>query len=704
MRPIQISVYPQYKTGHADKLETTVDELVSSLCEQEEVDDKHAASAWSPIVYRGARRASEDAVSVCALVYDLDDPTYDFDALRSRLAVRGWRYIMHPTFTAGRYRLVLPLAEDCAAAGYSKLWELVASELAINPDASGKDLGRLFFVPSRPKGSEARAHFTGGDALLALELPNKPAAQAYDLSALKSEVHRLRDQVARARLLELLDGTLRIPAGERESTLHPLLSTLACVTVAPPPAVVEELLRRVLAAREGAAELLETWVSKAMSSYSRGLEFRTKLQTSKGAVTAFFSTPEKLDDMWRTQLQVRMKGDDVVCALPNEHNIILILLNDAELKGTIRFNELRKCIEAHKGPLSGGPGETLDMAATVWFQTSKYKMAPGRAMVGPCLEHVALLNRYDPVQEFLLGLPKWDGKPRLSRMLLDYAAAEGSEGWIELVTRKFFISAMARALKPGCQVDTCLVLQGPQGGGKTSLVRIMSAGFGVETHINLQSKDAQMIAAGAWMVELGELASMKRTDIESVRNYLTRKEDVLRLPYGRTIVTFPRRSVYVGTTNAYQPLHDPDGNRRYWVVSVGKVNTKKLAADRDQLLAEALHAYNKGEPWWLNDAEAVRAKSEAYVYEAEDQTQEALLSYLQGIADNRGKWPESFSAREVAERVLGMPSHTICLDDIRNINRVMTNLGWEKVSKRVVGHKLKCFKVPSQEDMLKGGR
>lgn len=708
MRKIKISIYPPHAgetqaTSSALKVETDTNELLSSLSEPPEVSaDKFKVAAWSPITYKGNKRAAEDAESVCALVYDLDDPTYDFDGLRKRLSVNGWSYVLHRTYKEGRKRLVLPLAEDCTPDAYPKLLQNVATKLELIFDQKATDLARLFFVPSCPPGADRTPGECGSGVLLSTMLPTRNLPEVkFDLASLKSEVNRLKDPERRGKIAEFLDGTLRLPSGERENTLHPLLCSLSQLRHAPPPTVVDELLRRVLAARDGAGELMDEWVEKHLSSYNRGAEYKGTLEIEKAKVEDFFKAKEP-DTNWRSNLQTLVGRDgSVIGVKPNEFNVLLILENDPQLKGTIRFNELKKSIEVSGGPLKVQPQETLDLSLTVWFQASPYKCSPSQLLVGHCMEHVALKNRYDPVREFLEQLPPWDGIPRLSRLLLTYAQAQGSESWIEIITRKFFVSAIARAMQPGCQVDTALVLQGPQGVGKTSLARIMSAGFGVETHLNLQSKDAQMVAAGSWIVELGELASCRKTDIESARNFITHRNDVMRLPYGRSIVSFPRRCVYIGTTNASQPLNDREGNRRYWVVTVGKIDTKRLEKDRDQLLAEALVAYRAGEIWWLSDKEAIRARSEVSVYEAEDHVQEALLSYLQTIYDSKGKWPKTFTAREVAEKVLGILPGNIKTEDIKNLNSVMKNLGWVKSRRRCMGANSRCFEVPSQEEMLK---
>ena len=158
----------------------------------------------------------------------------------------------------------------------------------------------------------------------------------------------------------------------------------------------------------------------------------------------------------------------------------------------------------------------------------------------------------------------------------------------------------------------------------------------------------------------------------------------------------PRRCVFIGTTNSKQPLSDPEGNRRFWVVSVGTVNTAGLEQVRDQVWAEALVAFESGEQWWLTTEEAVRAKSEASVYEAEDITETELLAWL----EVQKKWPTTMSARDVAQKVFLRGPGELQPGEVTNINRVFYKLGWKLSRKRMGGKQVRCFIVPPRKTML----
>ena len=723
-RPIVISLYdprpdgrPTHETGRVSaRFETTVQELLTSLTDHCEAAAKHLAPAWSPIAYSGQARKAADAEAVCALVYDFDDPSkLDLPALGERLAALGWVYAVHETYTRGRARLVLPLARDLDPREYADVYRATAVELGAWDacDQTCADLARLFYAPSRPPDAPRLAE-TGGSALLDPPRANPPKLRAapqpppagkvenspslssenfFDLSALRAEIDAYSGTHKRG-LQELLDGTLRIPPGTRESILHPLISAFGSLRNAPPDGVAKSIIERVLAAREGADQHLDEWVTKAMYSYARSQEFAAQREEANAVVEKFFR-----DETWRSSLKQIVDRNGAVKGLkPIESNILKVLRNDDAWRGGLRWNMLKQRVEVTGGALKDLPEnarESYAMPAAEWFQDSAYNCEVSRDVVGACMEHVALENPYDPVREHLKRLPKWDGEVRLPRLLTKYASAQGDPEWVALVTRKFFIAAIARAMEPGCQVDNVLVLQGAQGGGKTSLVRVMGGGFHVETSLDLANKDAVMTAAGNWLVELGELASLKKAEVEHVRNFITRREDQIRLPYGRSVKAMPRRCVFIGTTNSRQPLTDPEGNRRYWVVSVGDVDTEALTRDRDQLWAEALHYYRQGEQWHLTREQSIRAAKEAKVYEMEDVSKQEILQWM----FNAKEWPQHINALTVLQKVMQRPVGTIQPHEAAGINRVLGTFGWRKVRLRINRVLTYAFEVPPKEEV-----
>jgi predicted P-loop ATPase len=222
-------------------------------------------------------------------------------------------------------------------------------------------------------------------------------------------------------------------------------------------------------------------------------------------------------------------------------------------------------------------------------------------------------NSSHPVREYLNSL-KWDREQRLGCLLVKYFGAELSDvsesRYLEQVGQKFLISAVARVFEPGCKADQMLVLEGEQGIGKSSAVRILAGDDWYTDQVAaLGSKDSSMQVRGVWIVEMSELAAFGRTEVERVKQFLSQQDDRIRVPYGHRVVRWPRQCVFVGTTNTYEWLKDEEG-RRFWPVRCHEIDLKRLRDDRDQLWAEAVHRYRKGVKWWLEDGEVIREAQE----------------------------------------------------------------------------------------------
>lgn len=199
-----------------------------------------------------------------------------------------------------------------------------------------------------------------------------------------------------------------------------------------------------------------------------------------------------------------------------------------------------------------------------------------------CLEHM-----YHPVRDYLAGL-RWDGQARVERWLNIYLGADDTLlnsacGLLVLV------AAVRRVRQPGCKFDTILVLEGPQGSGKSTAISALAGpdNFSDQEILTLDAKAQMEAIEGVWIYELAELAGMRRTDITKVKSFASRSIDQARPAYGRFREKRPRKNVFIGTTNEDQYLQDTTGNRRFWPVKTRKIDLEALRRDRDQLWAEA---------------------------------------------------------------------------------------------------------------------
>ena len=225
------------------------------------------------------------------------------------------------------------------------------------------------------------------------------------------------------------------------------------------------------------------------------------------------------------------------------------------------------------------------------------------------VEMWAFHNPFNPVTDWLRSL-QWDGTARLDHWLARYIGVAPSP-WATLAGSKFLIAMVARAMQPGCKVDTALVIDGPQGAGKSTALRILAGDehFGDQLP-NIRDKEGLHYLQGLWLVEIAELAAIRKAELEDVKKFITAQFDRYRPPYARQPVERPRQCVFAATTNEVTYLRDPTGDRRWWPVTAGPIDTEALARDREQLFAEAMQRYTAGEVWHLSPAQEALARVE----------------------------------------------------------------------------------------------
>lgn len=302
----------------------------------------------------------------------------------------------------------------------------------------------------------------------------------------------------------------------------------------------------------------------------------------------------------------------------------------------------------------------------------------GRAVTDDAIITVAHAKRFHVVKDWLNGL-EWDGAERIDMMMIDHAEADDTAA-VRAFTSKTLIQAVARIFQPGCQADSTLVLEGPQGGGKSSLFRNLFGDEWFTDHLpNLDSKDAQIQLLGIWCVELSELAALSGKENAKTKQFLTSRDDRFRLPFDRIAKNHPRSSVFVGSVNpgAGGYLKDETGARRFWPVKVGHVDTGMIERCRDQFWAEAVHRYRQGEVWHIGNGdiadEARAAQADRYV---SDPWHDTIASYVLGRQDVTLK--EIFTeALEITDKGR-WTQH-----DQNRIARCLSHLGWTRKQRRL---------------------
>ena len=287
-------------------------------------------------------------------------------------------------------------------------------------------------------------------------------------------------------------------------------------------------------------------------------------------------------------------------------NAMTALRHAPEWDGVLGFNEFsQQVVTLRPTPWGNEVGSRWadrdDSLATEWLQREASIFVSSNT-VAEAVQTVARENAFHPVRNYLKSLV-WDKVSRLGTWLILYLGCTNSQ-FIRAVGCRWLISAVARIFRPGCQADHVLLLEGPQGARKSSALRALVGDEWFADHIaDLGSKDSRLDLLGKWVIEMSELVSMRRGEIERVKAFLTARTDHFRPPYGRRAVDVPRQNIFAASTNEEQPFVDSSGNRRFWPVRCGNIDAASIERDRDQLWAEAYHRYRQGEVWWLDTPE-----------------------------------------------------------------------------------------------------
>jgi len=337
------------------------------------------------------------------------------------------------------------------------------------------------------------------------------------------------------------------------------------------------------------------------------------------------------EDDWQKLLDLDRQG----AVKGNLDNLVLIFQNDEKLR-SIAFNLHRDGIDAGEGlpwkQIKPGWNDS-DFAALKVYLSGIYQVyAPTKTK--DAMLAVASERAYHPVREYLENLPEWDGIKRAESLLSDYFGAEDT-CYTRAVTRKTLAAAVARIYQPGIKFDSVLILNGPQGIGKSTLfAKLGGAWFSDSPKLtDMRDKSGPEKLQGYWILELGELAGMKKTDVETVKSFLSRVDDKYRASYGLNVESHPRQCVIVGSTNSENGfLRDVTGNRRFWPVRVGRESRKKPWQITDeevrQIWAEAVSMYRSGEKLYLEGEEAEIAVSEQAEAMETDDREGLVRTYL----------------------------------------------------------------------------
>jgi len=613
---------------------------------------------------KGGRRKKDTVESRSGVTLDADHANCSFiDAVEMLFPHKCAVYSTHShTPEEPRLRVVIPLAREVTPDEYAALSRLVAEVVGMDYfDDSTYEPERLMYWPSTPSDGKYIFKVLNGDTLdpdaYLLKLSDWRDCSLWPTSSRQSEViqrsiRQQQDPLAkegvvgafcRAYPIEdvitafLPDVYAPAAMGGRYDYI-PADSSAGVVLYegkwayshhATVPACGRLLNAFDLVRIHQFLDFDEKAGFKAMSEFAVKDE-KVKLLLAEERIAAAEKDFDPEGD-WKSLFQREKSG-----VLSNTlSNLLLILDNDEDFAG-IRHNRLANQIYGDNLPwwrphLPWRDADTAQLVACIdkrygTFSARNYELA---------LTKVADDRAYHPIREYLEGLPEWDRFPRIDSLFIEYLGAEDTP-YVRAVTRKTLVAAVARICNPGTKLDSILVLNGKQGAGKSTLfAKLGQQWYSDSLSISdMKDKTAPEKLQGYWILELGELAGIKKMDVETVKSFITRVDDKYRPSYGRAVESHPRQCIIVGTTNSDGGfLRDITGNRRFWPVWVsgaGKYPAWELA-DIDQIWAEALVKYQGGEELFLKGDTALAAYAEQRDAMEGDDREGLVAEYLDAL-------------------------------------------------------------------------
>jgi len=597
---------------------------------------------------RGGRRKPENVVNRQLLTLDVDfaynDLWDDITLLYNNACV------LHATHKhcedSPRYRLVMPLSRKVTADEYIAISRKIAGTIGIDLfDNTTFETNRLMFWPSNPADIDyyfkvQDGAFLDADAVLAtyedwrdssLWPTNGSRDRVLKSKADKQEDPELKKGIVGAfcrsysisEAIEKYLSKVYEPAGEDRYTY--LNGTAACGLVVyddkfayshhgtdPASGKLCNSFDLVRIHRYGHLDTDNSGKKsfKAMNEAAReddkvkGVIAEEHYKEIQQDFEEVVEDPDPEDIEWMKELKPDKQGDGYAAS---SKNIDLILKNDMRLQNIFRRN-----LFDYKAYVVGTlpwrrveepePLRNVDYAGVRNYIENSYGIA-ARQKIEDALELEIERNSFHPVRDYLRSL-KWDGVKRIDTLLPDYFGAKDNL-YVREVTRKTLCGAIARVLHPGAKFDYVLTLLSKQGCMKSTFVKKLGRQWSSDSFITVEGTRAFEQIQGVWVMEIAELAGMKKAEVESTKHFITKREDSFRPAYGRTVETFKRQGIFIATGNERNFLKDPTGGRRFWPVDLNpekrtKDVFKDLTEDEiDQIWAEALEVYRAGETLYL---------------------------------------------------------------------------------------------------------
>ena len=610
-------------------------------------------------VLKGGRRKADTVESRSMVALDGDRINADF--LESYEALCPYTSVLYTTHSSTeenpRVRLVFPLTRDVTPEEFVAVSRYLAQMLGIDYfDECSYQPNQLMYWPSTPANGSFVYKETDGpwldpDAILGEHPewtdPTRLPTSSRESKANTTAQQKVQDPLTKEGVVGLFNRTYYpiskaleaflsdvYEPTDNESRWHLIASSsMAGVEIkedkfvyshhAKDPAYLKMCNAFDIIRIHRFGDLDDKASYKAMCEFAMEQDEVKMLAASErtaGAETDF-SGGEDID--WQKHLQYEPRS---MVLKNNLHNITLIMENDPNLKGIV-FNQLADGLEIKGEVPWKHPARfwrDADDAQLISFVDSHYGSFSERNY-RIAVTKVTDDRSYHPIREMFESLPPWDKVRRAETVLIDYLGAEDNR-YVRAVTRKSLCAAYMRVYYPGIKFDNMIVLNGAQGIGKSTLISALGGEWFSDSLAlsDMNDKTAAEKLQGYWILEIGELAGMRKADIDKVKAFISRQDDKYRASFGRRVTPHPRQCVFFGTTNSENGyLRDITGNRRFWNVKVtgqGKCKPWEMTAELvQQIWAEVAEIARSGEKLYLDaDLEAYARQEQREAMEQDD--------------------------------------------------------------------------------------
>jgi len=366
----------------------------------------------------------------------------------------------------------------------------------------------------------------------------------------------------------------------------------------------------------------------------------------------------------------------------NLHNAALILEADQKYKNSVYYDEFLQRVMRKNSPVrEWSDADDLELVRHIQFTLGMPRM--GREAVSQAVIDVAHRRRRNCVREWLDSL-EWDSEPRIEHFFSDHMGAEKTDYCVH-ASRNFWLSIAARIYKPGCKVDNMIVLEGPQGVGKSTALQIIGGAWFAEQHESATNPKAfAEILQGKLLIEISEMESFTHAEVNRVKQTITCRSDRFRAAYSRHAADHPRTCIFVGTTNRDDWNKDETGARRFWPIAcLGNIDLESIRANRDQLFAESKARILAGEDHWKMPADTT-------AHEQRDRYQPDPW-HAKVVESLKGK-TETTTSQIMLD--LGIELVRQGRAEQMRVGRILRFLGWNRSRKRAGIEREYLYKAP----------